>query len=199
MANGQLIQLFSADPPLRNEAIHQGDEVGGDPAVSGGVCEQRYAAERVLPQSRFELEHAGSPSEEAAREKQEEQRSRGQPVGASGMGNLESVCQGGVQAEVDIVEDSGQDKFPKTTISAPWVSPTGLQGRQWRSDKRHRGYARQKVSPPTTLPQLDISPKPQRLRAVNHATQQSVTMAPAAQEMEPIYYNPLLRGHSWQI
>jgi len=28
MANGQLIQLFSADPPLRNEAIHQGDEAG---------------------------------------------------------------------------------------------------------------------------------------------------------------------------
>ena len=28
MANGQLIQLFLADPPLRNEAIHQGDEAG---------------------------------------------------------------------------------------------------------------------------------------------------------------------------
>jgi hypothetical protein len=35
-------------------------------AVSGGVCERRYAAERVLPQSWFELQHAGSPSEEAA-------------------------------------------------------------------------------------------------------------------------------------
>ena len=38
----------------------------GDPAVGDGVCEQRYPAERVLPHSGFELQHAGSPSEEAA-------------------------------------------------------------------------------------------------------------------------------------
>jgi hypothetical protein len=28
-------------------------------AVSGGIQEQRFAAERVLPESRFELQHAG--------------------------------------------------------------------------------------------------------------------------------------------
>ena len=32
-------------------------------AVGGRVCKQRYAAERVLPESRFELQHVGSPSE----------------------------------------------------------------------------------------------------------------------------------------
>ena len=35
----------------------------GSSAVGGRVCEQRHAAERVLPESRFELQHAGSPSE----------------------------------------------------------------------------------------------------------------------------------------
>src|ERR1017187_11000600 len=56
-------------------------------AVSGGVCEQRYAAERVLPESRFKLQHAGSPSEEATVE--EEKCSRGRPVGARGIGHQE--------------------------------------------------------------------------------------------------------------
>ena len=37
-------------------------------AISGRVCEQRYAAERVLPESRFELQHTGSPSKETALE-----------------------------------------------------------------------------------------------------------------------------------
>jgi hypothetical protein len=40
----------------------------GGPAVGGRVCEQRYAAERVLPESRFELQHTGSPSEKTALE-----------------------------------------------------------------------------------------------------------------------------------
>ena len=40
----------------------------GSSAVGGRVCEQRYAAERVLPESRFELQHAGSPSKETALE-----------------------------------------------------------------------------------------------------------------------------------
>ena len=40
----------------------------GSSALGGRVCEQRYAAERVLPESRFELQHAGSPSEEATLE-----------------------------------------------------------------------------------------------------------------------------------
>jgi hypothetical protein len=58
-------------------------------AVSGGVCEQQYAAERVLPESRFELQHAGSPSEEAAVE--EEKRSRRRSVGARGIGHQETA------------------------------------------------------------------------------------------------------------
>jgi len=40
----------------------------GSSAVGGRVCEQRYAAERVLPESRFELQHTGSPSKETALE-----------------------------------------------------------------------------------------------------------------------------------
>ena len=40
----------------------------GSSAVGSRVCEQRYAAERVLPESRFELQHTGSPSEETALE-----------------------------------------------------------------------------------------------------------------------------------
>src|SRR5207253_6636149 len=40
----------------------------GSSAVGGRVCEQRYAAERVLPESRFELQHSGSPSKETALE-----------------------------------------------------------------------------------------------------------------------------------
>ena len=40
----------------------------GGSAVGGRVCEQRHAAERVLPESRFELQHAGSPSKETALE-----------------------------------------------------------------------------------------------------------------------------------
>jgi hypothetical protein len=37
--------------------------------VGGGIQEQRYAPKRVLPESRFELLHSGSPSEKAALEK----------------------------------------------------------------------------------------------------------------------------------
>ena len=40
----------------------------GSSAVGGRVCEQRHAPERVLPESRFELQHAGSPSKETALE-----------------------------------------------------------------------------------------------------------------------------------
>jgi hypothetical protein len=36
----------------------------GSSAVGGRVCEQRYAAERILPESRFKLQHTGSPSKE---------------------------------------------------------------------------------------------------------------------------------------
>ena len=61
----------------------------GSSAVSGGVCEQRHAAERVLPESRFELQHAGSPSEEATVEEEGKKRSRRGPVGARGIGHQE--------------------------------------------------------------------------------------------------------------
>src|SRR5215470_16659986 len=40
----------------------------GSSAVGGRVCERRYAAERVLPEARFELQHTGSPSKETALE-----------------------------------------------------------------------------------------------------------------------------------
>ncbi len=40
----------------------------GSSAVGGRVCEQRYEAARVLSESRFELQHTGSPSKETALE-----------------------------------------------------------------------------------------------------------------------------------
>src|SRR5215469_2345349 len=46
----------------------QATYASGSSTVGGRVCEQRYAAERVLPESRFELQHSGSPPEEAALE-----------------------------------------------------------------------------------------------------------------------------------
>jgi hypothetical protein len=48
--------------------ITQATYPSGSSAVGGRVCAQRDAAERVLPESRFELQHAGSPSEEMALE-----------------------------------------------------------------------------------------------------------------------------------
>ena len=56
----------------------------GSPAVGSGVCGQWHAAKRVLPQSRFGLEHAGSPSEEEKEEKQ-----RGGWPGRGGIGHAE--------------------------------------------------------------------------------------------------------------
>lgn len=58
-------------------------------AVGGRVCEQRYAAERVLPESRFELQYAGSPSEKAALEEKAQTSFFGWPVGAGGVGGQE--------------------------------------------------------------------------------------------------------------
>ena len=37
----------------------------GGSAVGGRVCEQRYAAERVLPESGFRLQHRSEPSDSA--------------------------------------------------------------------------------------------------------------------------------------
>src|SRR5208337_4217080 len=58
-------------------------------AVGGRVCEQRYAAERVLPESRFELQHAGSPSEKAALEEKAQTNFFGRSFGAGGVGRQE--------------------------------------------------------------------------------------------------------------
>ena len=57
---------------------------GGSPADGSGVCGQWHAAKRVLPQSRFRFEHAGSPSEEEKEEKQ-----RGGWPGRGGIGHRE--------------------------------------------------------------------------------------------------------------
>jgi hypothetical protein len=55
-------------------------------AVGGGIHEQRHAAQRVLPESRFELQHAGSPSEKAALEEKAQTSFFGWSVGAGGVG-----------------------------------------------------------------------------------------------------------------
>jgi hypothetical protein len=59
--------------------------------VSGRVCEQRYAEERVLPESRSKLQHAGSPSEEAAVEEADEELSGRRQVGGGGVGHRETA------------------------------------------------------------------------------------------------------------
>ncbi len=64
-------------------------DASGSRSVGGAVCGQRHAAERILPQSGFELEHAGSPSQEAALEEKEEKQPRGWPVGRGGIGHQE--------------------------------------------------------------------------------------------------------------
>lgn len=46
----------------------QATDTSRSSAVSSGVCEQRHATERVLSESRFELQHSGSPSKETALE-----------------------------------------------------------------------------------------------------------------------------------
>ncbi len=61
----------------------------GSSAVGGGVCEQRYAAERVLPESRFELQHTGSPSKETALEEKAQADFLGRSFGAGGVGYQE--------------------------------------------------------------------------------------------------------------
>ena len=61
----------------------------GSSAVGGRVCEQRYAAERVLPESRFELQHSGSPSEKAALEEMAQTSFFDRSVCAGGVGGQE--------------------------------------------------------------------------------------------------------------
>src|SRR5579864_4641056 len=55
----------------------------------GRVCEQRYAAEQVLPEPRFELQHSGSPSKEAAFEEKAKANLLGRSFGAGGVGGGE--------------------------------------------------------------------------------------------------------------
>ena len=64
----------------------QATYASGSSALGGRVCEQRYAAERVLPESRFELQHSGSPSEEAALEEKAQTNFFGRSFRAGGVG-----------------------------------------------------------------------------------------------------------------
>jgi hypothetical protein len=75
----------------------------GGSTVSDGVCEQRYATERVLPQSGFELRHVESASEEATLEKKEEKSSLGRPIGGH-------PWQGLVQ--IQLSQSSGPERTP---------------------------------------------------------------------------------------
>jgi hypothetical protein len=61
----------------------------GSSGVGGRVCEQRYAAERVLPQSAVELRYAESAPERATPEEKEPSSFFGRPVGAGGVGRQE--------------------------------------------------------------------------------------------------------------
>ena len=58
----------------------QATYASGSSAVGGGVCEQRHATQRVLPESGFEFRHAESASEEATLEEEEQRSSFGRPV-----------------------------------------------------------------------------------------------------------------------
>jgi hypothetical protein len=52
----------------------------GSSEVGGGIHEERYAPQRVLSESEFELQHAGSASEEAALEEKAQAGFFGWPV-----------------------------------------------------------------------------------------------------------------------
>jgi hypothetical protein len=59
----------------------------GSSATGGRVCEQRYSAEQVLPESRFE--HTGSPPKETALEEKARTKFLGRSFGAGGVGGQE--------------------------------------------------------------------------------------------------------------
>ena len=73
----------------------------GSSEVGGGIHEQRYAGERVLRESRFELQHAGSPSKEAALEEKAQTSLFGWRVGAGGVGHQE--CREGHHNKVVLI------------------------------------------------------------------------------------------------
>ena len=73
----------------RTEGIStQATYTRGSSAASGGIHEQRHAAERVLSQSAVELWQAESALEEATLE-EEEQGKFVRPIGAGGVGRKE--------------------------------------------------------------------------------------------------------------
>ncbi len=61
----------------------------GSSGIGGGIHEQRYAAERVLPQSAVELRHAESAPEEATLEEKEPSSFFSRAVGAGRVGRQE--------------------------------------------------------------------------------------------------------------
>src|SRR5208283_4345680 len=67
----------------------QATDTSRSSAVGGRVHEQRYAAERVLPESRIELQHSGSPSKEATLEEKAQAKFLSRSFGASGVGGEE--------------------------------------------------------------------------------------------------------------
>lgn len=62
------------------------------------------------------------------------------------MGNLESIRQGGVQAEIDIVEDSGHSKLPE-------LKNLPLSLAVWYSQVRVQGHPR---CPPTAISKVAL-------------------------------------------
>jgi hypothetical protein len=65
----QVGSVLKCQDDRKNRVVSaQATYTSGGSAVGGSVCEQRYAAERVLPESRFELQGTGSPSKETALE-----------------------------------------------------------------------------------------------------------------------------------
>jgi hypothetical protein len=86
---GAKFVLKSKNAGRREDNGTSATDASGSPATGGGVCGRWHAAERVLPQSRFELEHAESPSKEAALEEKEEKQPDGWPVGRGGIGHQE--------------------------------------------------------------------------------------------------------------
>jgi hypothetical protein len=57
-----------SDEPRTESIGTEATDADGSGAISGGICEQRYGADRVLPQPGSIVEHIGPPSEEAAKQ-----------------------------------------------------------------------------------------------------------------------------------
>ena len=66
--------------------------IGRDSAVGSGVCKQRHAWNRVLPQSRSVAKYSLSPFEAPAKQTQSRSRFRGHSTGTSGVGRRDPAC-----------------------------------------------------------------------------------------------------------